>query len=231
MDITTSIKNLLTAIASNRPVSHAAAAAIVATSAVAVHHGADVALPALAGPATAALLGFEWLQWTALGRLAAIEAAGDDNRAAILKAMSLGIGALQVGLYTFSTVAIAGEAGAHWSTGWALGAVILGACIYAGLSFVAKYASCDALEGRGRGPTGGSRASIHTAIFEAPPALPDLSRENVVEFDLEKAIRTKMLEEKEAADECQRATGEAGFTKQRARRTSNRLRMRAARAA
>jgi hypothetical protein len=223
----------LTWIVAHRPVSHAAAAAIVATSAYAVHAGASAALPAgLAGAATAALIGFEWLQWTALGRLAAIERVGDDSRAAVLKAMSVGIGGLQIGLYSFAAIAIAGEGGMDWGRGWALAGVLLGAAIYAGLNFVAKYASCDPIDVRTSSPTGGRRAPVHSAIFEAAPALPDFSNDdNVVTFDLEKAIRTKMLDEKDAKDERQRATGETGFTKARARRTRNRIHMRVARAA
>ena len=52
MAITTFVKETFSAVAAMRPVSHAAAAAIVATSAYAVHAGASAALPAgLAGDA------------------------------------------------------------------------------------------------------------------------------------------------------------------------------------
>lgn len=155
------VKDAFTWTVSRRPVSHAAAAAIVATSAYAVHHGAEASLPQLAGAATAALVGFEWLQWTALGRLATIEDARDDNRAMVLKAMCAGIGGLQIAGYTFAVLAIARESGVNWAHGWALAGVVVMAIVYAGLNFVAKYASCDPVESKRRPiPTGGTPKSL-----------------------------------------------------------------------
>jgi hypothetical protein len=233
MSTSISVKKLLSPEA--RPVSHIAAAAIVATSAFAVHHGAEVALPALAGPATAALLGFEWLQWTALGRLAAVEEAGDATRAAVLKGVSCGIGLLQVGLYTLSTIAIGRENGADWSTGWALALVIAGAAIYAALNFAVKYASCDPVVRRTTWPTGGSRQPTHTMLFGEP--LPAETAPEVEPADWANDPKVVRFIQRMAANQGHEQAYEAarlksgGLTAERARLTRKRVRQRAYRAA
>lgn len=159
------VKNLFTAVAARRPLSHLAAVTLLGTSVYAVHEGAAAVLPAgLAAATTAAMIGAEWLQWTALGRLARIEEARDDMRALVLKWQCVGVGVLQVLLYTLAVVNFAREAGQNWGEGWALLGTVAIAALFAGLNFVAKWTSCDELQQRG--PTGGR--PIHHAIFSAP---------------------------------------------------------------
>lgn len=163
--IFTTLNDAFTALAARRPVSHLAAVTLLGTSVYAVHEGAAAVLPAgLAAATTAAMLGAEWLQWTALGRLARIEEARDDMRALVLKWQCAGVGALQVLLYTLAVVNFAHEAGQDWGQGWALFGTVAIAALFAGLNFVAKWTSCDELQGRG--PTGGR--PVHHAVFSTP---------------------------------------------------------------
>lgn len=155
-----------------RPVSHVAAATLLATSIYMVHSGAETALPhapELVTATTAAIVAIEWLQWTALGRIKKLEAAGDDVRAAALKWQSAGIGVFQVVLYTLAITGYAAKGGADWSTGWALAGSIALAAMFAGISFVSKWTSCEAVAATGTasGPTGGTRAPIDEALFGA----------------------------------------------------------------
>lgn len=165
------IKNAFTAIAAARPLSHLAAVTLLGTSVYAVHAGAEGVLPAgLAAATTAAMIGAEWLQWTALGRLAKIEEAQDDMRAMVLKWQCAGIGCLQVMLYTLAVQNFAGEAGQDWGQGWALAGTVAIAALFAALNFVAKWTSCDELAERAPA----RRAAVHSALFSEalPPALP-----------------------------------------------------------
>jgi hypothetical protein len=158
-----------------RPLSHVAAATLLCTSVYMVHSGATIALedaPGLITATTLASAAIEWLQWTALGRIAKAEKAGEDNRAGLLKLQSIGIGVLQVILYTIAVVGYAAQAGANWGEGWPLfGAVVVGA-MFAGLGFIVKWTSCERIEERranaSAGPNGGTRAPIDAAIFGAP---------------------------------------------------------------
>lgn len=160
-------------LAEARPLSHLAAATLLCTSVYMVHAGATIALkdaPGLIAATTLASAAIEWLQWTALGRIAKVEKAGDDNRAGLLKLQSIGIGMLQVILYTLAVTGYAAQAGANWSEGWPLfGAIAVGA-LFAGLGFIVKWTSCERIEAReagASGPNGGARAPIDEAIFGA----------------------------------------------------------------
>jgi hypothetical protein len=160
------VKNAFTALAASRPFSHAAAVTLLGTSIYAVHEGATATLPVgLASATTAALIGAEWLQWTALGRMARIEDAGDQVRALVLRGQCAGVGALQVGLYTMAVLNYAHAAGLDWSHGWALAGTIAAAALFAALNFVAKWTSCDQVDGR-RPPS----VRLHNAIFSEPVA-------------------------------------------------------------
>lgn len=194
MSIATFVKDAFTAVNAARPVSHAAALSLLGTSIYAVHEGASSVLPiGLTAATTTAMVGLEWLQWTALGRLAKIEEAGDDVRAFTLKAQCVGIGGLQVLLYSLAVVNFAREAGADWSQGWTLMGTIAIALLFAALNFSAKFNSCDPVQQPRRsssGPTGGQR--IHDAIFSAPALPAPVANDDVViSFDLERAIREK----------------------------------------
>jgi hypothetical protein len=146
-DIVTNLNKGFRWIIKRRPVSHAAAVTLLGTSIYGVHEGAASVLPAgLVAATTAAMLGAEWLQWTALGRLARLEQAKDSVRANVLKAQCAGIGALQVALYTLAVVNYAREAGLNWSEGPALFLSIGFALLFAGLNFVAKWTSCEPIE-------------------------------------------------------------------------------------
>lgn len=164
------VKNLLTAIREARPVSHAAAVTLLGTSIYAVHEGAAATLPSgLVVATTAAMLGAEWLQWTSLGRLATLEAARDDDRARVLRWQAVGIGLLQVSLYTLAVQNFAREAGQDWSQGWALALAVGFAALFAALNFVAKWTSCDHVAPRtsGRPPV---RANVQPIALESEPA-------------------------------------------------------------
>jgi hypothetical protein len=187
------IKNTFTAIAARRPVSHLAAVTLLGTSVYAVHEGAAAVLPAgLAAATTAAMVGCEWLQWTALGRLAKVEDASDDVRALVLKYQCVGVGGLQVLLYTLAVVNFASEAGQNWGQGWALCGTIAIAALFAALNFIAKWTSCDQLEQRG--PVGGR--PVHHALFSAPalespePSLARYTTDQGV-IDFEDALRKR----------------------------------------
>ncbi len=88
------------------------------------------------------MLGAEWLQWTALGRLARL---GDTLRAQVLQAQCVGIGGLQVLLYTLAVTNYAKEAGMDWGSGWPMAGAIAIAALFACLNFIAKWTSCEAL--------------------------------------------------------------------------------------
>ncbi|MDZ4760072.1 MAG: hypothetical protein SGJ21_03250 [Alphaproteobacteria bacterium] len=172
------VKNTFTAIAAGRPASHLAAATLLGTSLYGVHEGAAAVLPAgLTTALTAAMIGAEWLQWTALGRMRAIEDASDDARALTLKGQCVAIGALQVAGYSLFIWNAGREAGMSWGMGTdAFWGVLVGAALFAALNFVAKWTSCDPVGRRtGTGPTGGSR--IHDVMFSSP-ALPAPSVES-----------------------------------------------------
>lgn len=157
-----------------RPISHLAAATLLGTSVYMVHHGATIALsqaPGLIAATTAAIAAIEWFQWTALGRIASADEAGEAHRAGVLKLQSLGIGIFQVVLYTIAVVGFAAEAKADWSGGWPLIGAIAFAALFAAVSFVVKWTSCESIQHgkrNGAGPTGGTRAPIDEAIFGAP---------------------------------------------------------------
>lgn len=161
-------------VAAWRPISHLAAATLLGTSVFMVHHGATIALaaaPGLIAATTLASCAIEWFQWTALGRIAKAEKAGEDNRAGLLKLQSMGIGILQVILYTIAVVGYAAQAGANWGESWPLFGAIFVAAMFAGLGFIVKWTSCEHIEeGKraGAGPNGGTRAPIDEAIFGAP---------------------------------------------------------------
>lgn len=188
-----------------RPISHLSAATLLVTSIYAVHEGAASILPGgLVVATTAAMVGMEWLQWTGLGRISKLDDAGEHGRSAVLKLQCAGIACLQVILYTLAVVNFARAAGADWSQGWPLVGSIVIAMLYAGLNFVAKWTSCDAIgeaAAQSGGPTGGTR--VHEAIFSRAPQLaaPTANDDNVVAFDLERAIREKTarMEAEEAA--------------------------------
>lgn len=140
----TTVKNVFRAVAERRPVSHLAAVTLLGTSIYGVHEGAASVLPAgLVAATTAAMLGAEWLQWTALGRLSKL---GDTLRAHVLQWQCAGIGLLQVLLYTLAVTNYAREAGMDWGSGWPMAGAIAIASLFAGLNFVAKWTSCEALE-------------------------------------------------------------------------------------
>lgn len=156
-----------------RPVSHVAAFTLLATSIYMVHAGAETALPGapqLVTATTAAIIAIEWLQWTALGRIRKLKDAGDDMRADVLTWQSAGIGVFQVLLYTIAITGFAAKGGADWSTGWALAGSVTLAAMFAGISFVAKWTSCEAVKAAPKtalhaGPNGGARATLDAAIF------------------------------------------------------------------
>lgn len=186
----TTVKKPLTNAADEaRPVSHAAAATLLATSIYMVHSGAETALPnapELVTATTAAIIAIEWLQWTAMGRIAKLQRAGDDARATALKWQSAGIGVFQVILYTIAVTGYAAKGGADWSSGWPLFGAIALSTVFAAISFVSKWTSCEAVKADGAagiatGPKGGT--SLDDAIFgrqrqlEAPA-----KREGVLEL-------------------------------------------------
>lgn len=174
----TTVKNLLTAVREARPVSHLAAVTLLGTSIYAVHAGAEATLPGgLVIATTAAMLGAEWLQWTALGRLATLEAARDDDRARVLRWQCIGIGGLQVALYTLATVNFAREAGQDWSRGGALALAIGFAALFAALNFVAKWTSCDAVPPR-QSVRPAPRVESQPMTLESEPA--DWSQDSTV---------------------------------------------------
>lgn len=229
----TFLSNSFTSIAAARPVSHLAAVTLLGTSIYAVHEGAAASgLPAgLVTATTAAMIGMEWLQWTALGRLARIVDAGEEGRAFALRAQCAGIGCLQVALYTIMVVNFAKQGGLDWSQGWALMGSIFFAALFAALNFIAKWTSCDAIgSDKSTGPTGGQR--VHEAIFSTPsrPQLPS-NDDNVVTFDLEKAIREKTARMEAAEASALQAAPPAREAKVRLRNAAKRIRMRAQRAA
>ncbi len=166
-------------VAEARPLSHLAAATLLGTSIFMVHSGAETALhdaPQLVAATTAAIIGIEWLQWTALGRIAKLERANEHTRAGVLKLSSLGIGVFQVILYTIAVVGYAAKSGASWGEGWPLFGAIAIATLFAAISFVTKWTSCDNVDAPAAathaGPTGGTRAPIDDAIFGREPAKP-----------------------------------------------------------
>lgn len=150
-DILTKVNTLFTAAARladrARPVSHAATVTLLGTSIYAIHTAAEANLPGeLVAASTAGIIACEWLQWTALGRLAKLEAAADDTRANSLRLQCLGIGGLQVLGYTAAVIHFAAESGQSWGQGWALAASIGIALGFALLNFSAKFNSCEAPE-------------------------------------------------------------------------------------
>lgn len=219
-----------------RPVSHLAAVTLLTTSIYAVHEGAASILPGgLVVATTAAMIGMEWLQWTGLGRISTLDDAGEHTRSSILKLQCAGIAAIQIVLYTLAVVAFARAGGADWSQGWALFGSVAIAMLYAGLNFVAKWTSCDPVGERDHapGPTGGQRRPVHEAIFSRAPALPHhaANEDNVVTFDLEKAIREKTARMEAAEAAALQAAPPARETKVRLRNAAKRIRLRAQRAA
>lgn len=167
---TTINKPFTSTVAEARPVSHLAAITLLATSIYAVHSGAEAALhdaPGLVTATTAAMVGFEWLQWTALGRMTTLDDARHHTRANVLKLQCAGIAALQVLLYTIAVVSYAAKSGADWAHGWPLAGSVAIASLYAFLNFVAKWTSCDTVEASATTGTtvhnGGTPA--HAAIF------------------------------------------------------------------
>lgn len=233
MTISTLLNSAFTSIIRARPVSHVAAVTLLGTSIYAVHEGAaSSGLPAgLVTATTAAMIGMEWLQWTALGRLAKIEDAGHDGRALALRAQCAGIGCLQVALYTIMVVNFAKAGGLDWSQGWALAGSVFFAALFACLNFIAKWTSCDAIESEpGRGPTGGSR--VHSAIFSAPalPA-PASNDDNLISFDLEKALREKTARMEAAEAAALAAAPPVRSAPVRLRNAGKRIRTRVKRAA
>lgn len=163
-------------LAEARPVSHLAAFVLLATSISMVHHGVKIALTDAADLVTAttlAIAAIEWFQWTALGRMAKAAEADDDNRVAVIKLQSIGIGIFQVILYTIAVVGYAAKGGLDWSGGWPLFGAIGIAALFACLSFSVKWTSCEKIADKkghraGHGPNGGTRAPIDEAIFGAP---------------------------------------------------------------
>lgn len=162
-----------------RPLSHLAAFTLLGTSIFMVHSGAETALadaPQLVTATTAAIVAIEFLQWTALGRIAKLTTAREHSRASVLKWQSAGIGIFQVILYTLAIVGYAAKGGADWTSGVALYGAIALAALFAGISFVSKWTSCEpvatAADASASGPTGGTRAPIDAAIFgdRASPA-------------------------------------------------------------
>jgi hypothetical protein len=223
-NIFNTVKNSFAAIVEARPVSHAAALTLLGTSLYGVHEGADAVLPAgLTAALTFAMVGGEWLQWTSLGRLRAIDDAGDDARSLALKAQCLAVGCLQVLLYSLFVWNVAREAGANWGQGWPLLGVVSIATVFAGLNFVAKWTSCDAIETyRRAGPTGGRRspAPVHaeTARFT--------SDQGVIDFE----ARLRAAGERELADQRAKALLCDADRLNNARRAQKRIRTRNRRA-
>lgn len=228
---TTQITNSFTALVRARPVSHLAAMTLAGTSLFFVHEGADSVLPAgLTVATTAAMIGMEWLQWTTLGRIAKLEDARRFERASVLKLQALGVGCLQVILYTLAVVNFAREAGANWGEGWALLGAVAIAALYGALNFVVKWTSCDPVDAEtSGGPTGGQR--IHSAIFSMP-ALPAIASndDNVVTFDLEKAIREKTARMEAAEASALQVAPPVRPAPVRLRNAAKRIRVRAKRA-
>lgn len=173
MYLSTSVnKSFTETVAEARPVSNLAAVTLLVTSIAAVHFGAESVLkdaPGLLAITTGAMIGFEWLQWTSLGRITRLDDARQHARANVLKAQCAGIACLQVLLYTVAVVAYAGKTGANWGEGWPLAGSIAIASLYAFLNFVAKWTSCETVDApaasraTGSGPKGGT--SIDDAIF------------------------------------------------------------------
>lgn len=198
-----------------RPISHLSAATLLVTSIYAVHEGAASILPGgLVVATTAAMVGMEWLQWTGLGRISKLDDAGEHGRSAVLKLQCAGIACLQVILYTLAVVNFARAAGADWSQGWPLVGSIVIAMLYAGLNFVAKWTSCDAIDAEksttSGGPTGGQR--IHDVLFSTPaPALAAPAAEveddetNILRF-INRVRHTNAKFEKDAAAQPARPT-------------------------
>jgi hypothetical protein len=146
--IATTVKNLLLtlpqSLAARRPLSLMAAAALPISSFVFVHHAAESFLP---GQLVAASLGImvaiEWLQWTALDRMAQLDRAREDDRVQLVKALALGIGLMQVAAYTLTLILFAAEAGMVWGSGWALAGCIAASAMFAVLNFCGKHAYAD----------------------------------------------------------------------------------------
>jgi len=212
-----------------RPISHLAAATFLATSIYVAHEGLEAALPSsLASAFTALFVALAVLQWLALGRKEACESERDTSRADAVISQAWMFGIIETVLYAAGGLALAAHDGLDVYNWLGISIAVVGAAIFAFANFRVKWVSCDAVPVR-KSSHGGTLKPM--PLFSDIPVLEAHNDDNLISFDLEKAIREKTARMEAAEASALASAPPVRTAPVRLRLAEKRIRQRARRAA